>query len=220
MSRRQPALSMPTALVIAALLVFASVVVWVIAGGRRAGPSQADPPASAPSAALPAATPAPPAAAAAMPQPAFVDEQQVQALRGIVLREPANLNATVQLGNLLYDGGRYAEAIPVYRKAVELAPSDANVSTDLGTALWYSGKPDEAIAQFEHSLQVSPNHGQTLFNLGIVKLNGKQDAVGAAAAWQRLLETNPGYPDRARVESLLAQARQAVRPVSSQARQP
>lgn len=212
MADRKPALSLPTAIVVAAGLVFASVVVWVLAGRSSTSTPQASP------AAMPAAVPAAPAASAAAPQPSLVDEQQLQALRAIVAREPANLLATVQLGNLLYDAGRYGEAIPVYRKAVELAPSDANVSTDLGTALWYSGRPDEAIAQFEHSLSVSPNHGQTLFNLGIVKLNGKQDAVGAAAAWQTLLDTNPGYPDRARVESLLAQARQAVRPVGSQGR--
>ena len=37
---------------------------------------------------------------------------------------------------------------------------------------------------------------------------GKHDYAGAAAAWETLVKTNPGYPEMARVQSLISDARQ------------
>jgi len=144
-----------------------------------------------------------------------VDEQQVQALRGIVARDPRNAQAAIELGNMLYDAGRYGEAIPVYQQAFALQPTNVALSTDLGTALWYSGRADEALAQYAKSLALNPTHAQTLFNIGIVTLDGKHDAVGALAAWQRLLETNPDYPDKAKLQELMTRARQTAAPAPS-----
>ncbi|MBP1633628.1 MAG: Tetratricopeptide repeat protein [Acidobacteria bacterium] len=144
------------------------------------------------------------------PPAGLFDERSAQALRDILARDPKNLQAAVQLGNLYYDAGRYAEAVPPYQQAFALAPSNVNVSTDLGTALYYSGRPDEALAQYEKSLAIDPNHGQTLFNQGIVWHDGKQNVPRAIQSWEKLLATNPDYKDRAKVEQLLAQARERV----------
>jgi len=53
-----------------------------------------------------------------------------------------------------------------------------------------------------------PQKADTLFNLGIVKWQGKKDGPGAVAAWEKLLETSPAYPDKDAVLQLMAQARQ------------
>lgn len=160
-----------------------------------------------------------PAAAAqpvaeATPGQPIVDERQVQTYRDILARDPRNLQAAVQLGNLLYDAGRYAEAVPAYQQAFAVDPRNVNVSTDLGTALWYSGRADDAIAQYEKSLAIDPKHGQTLFNVGIVKRDGKQDHKGAIAVWERLLAANPGYADRGKVEQAISQSRAALGPLA------
>jgi cytochrome c-type biogenesis protein CcmH/NrfG len=154
--------------------------------------------------------PTPGAPAAAGPPAGAVDERQVQALRDIVARDPKNLQAAVQLGNILYDAGRYADAVPAYQKAFTLDARNVNVSTDLGTALWYSGRADEALAQFDKSLAIDPTHAQTLFNRGIVFSEGKQDLPQAIQSWERLLNGNPSYPDRAKVEQMLEQTRQKI----------
>ena len=137
----------------------------------------------------------------------LVDEGALQAYRDILARDPKNLQAAVNAGNLLYDGRRYVEAIPFYQQAFALNGSDINVSTDLGTALWYAGRPDEALAQYERSLALSPTHAQTLYNVGIVRADGKHDYPGAVAAWDKLLATSPGYENAAGVRALLADAR-------------
>jgi cytochrome c-type biogenesis protein CcmH/NrfG len=186
------------AIIAGACLVLGLAVGYVIFGGQRP--------------AAPVVTPAAqlPAPASGGPQAGVLDEQQAQALRNVLARDPRNVQANTQLGNLFFDAGRYADAIGPYQQAFVLDSGNVNLSTDLGTALWYVGKSDEAIAQFTKSLAINPTHPQTLFNLGIVKKDGKQDPAGAAQAWEKLLASNPTYVDRAKVQQLLDQVRQQV----------
>ena len=179
------------ALISGACLLLGLAVGYVIFGSQRA--------------AVPVAAPAAvaPAPAAGGPQPGLMDEQQAQALRNILARDPTNVQANTQLGHLYYDSGRFAEAVGPYQQAFAADSRNVNLSTDLGTALWYSGRPDEAIAQFAKSLAIAPTHPQTLFNLGIVKRDGKQDLAGAVQAWEKLLATNPSYPERDKVQQLI-----------------
>jgi tetratricopeptide (TPR) repeat protein len=156
-----------------------------------------------PGGAMASAAPAPATATAAQ----AATDAQIFALHDLVGREPGNVKAQIDLGNVLYDAGRYQEAIGHYQKALALNPKDASVSTDLGTALWYTGRPDEALAQFQKSLAIEPNHPQTLYNIGIVRLEGKQDRAGAIEAWERLLAANPGYPHAAQVKESIEKAR-------------
>jgi cytochrome c-type biogenesis protein CcmH/NrfG len=181
------------AVIAGSCLVLGLAVGYVVFGGQRA--------------AAPVVTPASPAPTGA-PAPGVMDEQQAQALRNVLARDPKNVQANAQLGNLFFDAGRYADAVGPYQLAFAGDPGNVNLSTDLGTALWYSGKPDEAIAQFTKSLALNPTHPQTLFNLGIVKRDGKQDPAGAVQAWEKLLAANPTYVDRDKVQQLLEQARQ------------
>jgi len=150
--------------------------------------------------------PAAAVAVAAAPAP-VIDEAQLRAYRDILTRDPKNVQAAVGAGNLLYDAQRYHEAIGFYQQAFAANPADINVSTDLGTALWYVGRADDALAQYDRSLAVNPEHAQTLFNVGIVRADGKRDYAGAVAAWERLLATNPSYADATRVRSMIAEAR-------------
>ncbi len=201
MSGERPATSQAVWLMIAiACLFFGSILGYVIATGQHSSSTDA----ASTSAAAPASS------GPVTPTPSLVDEQQVQAYRDILKRDPRNLQAAVQLANMLYDGGRYADAIPAYQQAFALDPRNVNISTDLGTSYWYAGRPDEALAQYEKSLAIDPGHGQTLFNMGIVRRDGKHDPQGAVEAWERLLKTNPDYPDKAKVEQMIASARQAA----------
>ncbi|HUR32801.1 MAG TPA: tetratricopeptide repeat protein [Vicinamibacterales bacterium] len=167
-----------------------------ITAGSRGGPVAA---AAAP-ASVPAAVPS--GAASGM-----VDEVALKTYREILSRDPKNLQAAVSAGNLLYDAKRFDEAIPFYQQALRTNASDVNVSTDLGTALWYTGRADAALAQYAVSLAIDPTHAQTLFNLGIVRSDGKNDYAGAVQAWEALLSSNPTYPNASNVRTMIAQAR-------------
>jgi tetratricopeptide (TPR) repeat protein len=141
--------------------------------------------------------PAPQAAAqpeAAAPAPTL-DEERASALKSTAAREPSNVKARVELGNLYFDAERYADAITWYGQALTLTPNDVNVSTDLGICYYYTNQPDRALEQFSHSLKLDPKHAKTLLNVGIVKAFGKQDLQGAEAAWQRVVELEPDGPE-------------------------
>jgi len=177
-----------------ALLIFGALVGYLLAiQAGRAAPASGSPASGASAATGSAAAP--------------LDESELRAYREILARDPKNAPAAVKAGNLLYDARRYQEAIGFYQQAFAIDGRDINVSTDLGTALWYAGRADDALAQYDKSLALDATHAQTLFNAGIVRSDGKHDYAGAAAAWEKLLETNPGYQDAARVRSLIADAR-------------
>ena len=148
--------------------------------------------------------------AAAAPATGVVNEQELQAYRNVLASDPKNVRANVEIANRLYDAGRYGEAIGYYQQAFTLDPKDVNVSTDYATALYYAGRVDEALAQFDKSLSIDPKHGQTLFNLGIVRRDGKHDLKGAAEAWEQLLAANPNYPDSARVRTMIEESRRGA----------
>jgi len=141
---------------------------------------------------------------------AVANEQELQAYRNILASDPKNARANMELANRLYDAGRYAEAIPYYQQAFIADPRNVNVSTDLATALFYAGRPDEALAQFDKSLAIDPKHGQTLFNVGIVRRDGKHDPKGAIAAWERLLGSVPDYADAGKVRTMIAELKTRV----------
>jgi cytochrome c-type biogenesis protein CcmH/NrfG len=48
---------------------------------------------------------------------------------------------------------------------------------------------------------------QTLFNLGMMKWKGKDDAAGAIATWQELLRSNPNLDRKLTVEQMIAEAK-------------
>lgn len=148
--------------------------------------------------------------AAAAPAPGLANEQELQGWRNILASDPKNLRANVELANRLYDAGRYGDALPYYQQAFTIDSKNVNVSTDLATALYYAGRADEALAQFERSLAIDPKHGQTLFNLGIVKRDARNDPKGAIAAWERLLTSVPDYPDAAKVRTMIAELKARV----------
>jgi cytochrome c-type biogenesis protein CcmH/NrfG len=148
--------------------------------------------------------------ATAAAAPAVVTEQELQGWRNILATDPKNLRANVELANRLYDAGRYADAIPYYQQAFTLDPKNVSVSTDFATTLYYAGRADEALVQFDRSLAIDPKHGQTLFNLGIVKRDARNDPQGAIAAWERLLMSVPDYPDAAKVRTMIAELKTRV----------
>jgi cytochrome c-type biogenesis protein CcmH/NrfG len=134
--------------------------------------------------------------------------QQAEPLLKQLKADPNNPQLLTELGNVYYDAKQYPQAIGYYKQSLAIRPGDANVRTDMGTAYFYNGDPDSAIGEFNTVLKATPDHASALFNLGIVKWRGKSDAAGAAEAWERLLKAHPDHPERAKIESLLAEVRQ------------
>ncbi len=118
-----------------------------------------------------------------------------------------NASLLESIGNVYYDAQQYPAAIDYYQRALKSEPANTGVRTDMATAYWYAGDADTAITQFQKSLSYEPNKANTLFNLGIVEWQGKMDIDKAVATWQKLLDTNPNYEGKQKVQELIAQAK-------------
>ncbi len=121
--------------------------------------------------------------------------------------DPNDPDVLASIGNTYYDAQLFPTAIDYYQRALQVRPQDVSVRTDMGTAYWYIGQADAAIEEFNKALSYDPNKPNTLFNLGMVKWQDKMDIEGAVTAWQKLLEKNPNYEGKEKVEQLIAQAR-------------
>jgi tetratricopeptide (TPR) repeat protein len=118
--------------------------------------------------------------------------------------DPKNPELLTGIGNLYYDAQQYSVAVDYYKRALQIKPSDASVRTDMATAYWYMGNADSAIAEFNKALTYAPTNPSTLFNLGLVKWQGKRDSAGAIADWKTLLATNPNYEAKDKVLQMLS----------------
>lgn len=135
-------------------------------------------------------------------------ETQAQPLLAQLKTDPNNANLLYQIGNLYYDAQQYPDAVTYYQNALRINPKETNVRTDLATAYHLMGQPDQAIKEYDEVLKVDSKHANALFNEGMVKWQDKMDMSGALADWKRLLETNPDFPQRERVQQMIAQVQQ------------
>jgi cytochrome c-type biogenesis protein CcmH/NrfG len=135
-------------------------------------------------------------------------DTQAQPLLAQLKDDPKNPELLYKIGNLYYDAQQYAEAVKYYESSLKIDPRANDVRTDMATAYHFMGQSDRAIQEYNEVLKSDPKHANALFNVGMVKWQDKMDINGAVAAWKKLLDTNPGYPQRDRVQGLIAQAEQ------------
>ena len=190
-----------------ALILMAICMMAGIAGGWALRGSHA---ATAESAKVASAPPAAPVNASSNAQPspaqlkAMADNQaapQILKLKS----DPKNSDLLTSIGNLYYDAQQYPVAVDYYGRVLQIKPSDAAVRTDMATAYWYMGNSDAAIAEFNKALKNAPTNPNTLFNLGVVKWQGKRDSAGAIADWKKLLASNPNYEAKDKVQRMLSE---------------
>jgi cytochrome c-type biogenesis protein CcmH/NrfG len=148
--------------------------------------------------------------APAMPSPDQLKaaaDSQAAPLLGQLKSDSNNFGLLVNVGNIYYDAKQYPTAVEYYQRALKQQPNDTSVRTDMATAIWYTGNADRALAEFQKVLSYDPNKANALFNMGIVKWRGKNEAAGAIALWQKLLATSPNFDERAKVEEMIQQAK-------------
>lgn len=135
-------------------------------------------------------------------------DKQAAPLLDKLKSNPHDSSLLVQVAAIYHTTHRFKEAADFYNRALESDPKNVAVRTKLASSLYRNGDIDGAITQLNRSLKEQPTDANTLFDLGMIKLQGKGDAKGALATWQRLLKTNPQLsPERrATVLKMMADA--------------
>jgi eukaryotic-like serine/threonine-protein kinase len=142
-------------------------------------------------------------------------------LRSQQRRFPADFWINYELGSLLWEKKRPAEAEGFLRAAVALRPQTSAAHTHLGNALVKKGDRDGAIDSFRQALACDPTNARAHNNLGLA-LWDKGERDQALACYQEALAIDPEYAgahfnlglarsDQGKPDEALACYRQAVR---------
>jgi cytochrome c-type biogenesis protein CcmH/NrfG len=120
--------------------------------------------------------------------------------------DPSNADLLVQVGNLYKAAHQFEAAAGFYDRALQADPKNVDIRTEMASCLYYNGDVDGALSQLQQALRYDPKDANSLFNLGMIKWQGKQDSKGALAAWQQLLKANPQLSTdrKATVQKLMA----------------
>jgi cytochrome c-type biogenesis protein CcmH/NrfG len=121
--------------------------------------------------------------------------------------DPNNSALLIQVGAIYHSTRQFRQAAVYYGKAVQIDPANVTVRTKLASSLYRSGDVDGAIAQLNQALSYDSKDANALFDLGMIKMQGKGDGKGALAAWQKLLKSNPQLSEdrKAMVLKLMAE---------------
>jgi tetratricopeptide (TPR) repeat protein len=134
-------------------------------------------------------------------------DKQAGPLLAQLKKNSRDKKALVRAAYVYKSAHQFQDAANYFRKALEVDPKDVAIRTEMASCLYYSGDVDGALGQLQESLQYEPRDANSLFNLGMIRWKGKNDAAGAIAAWQELLRANPRLDRKPIVEQVIAEAR-------------
>jgi predicted O-linked N-acetylglucosamine transferase (SPINDLY family) len=116
----------------------------------------------------------------------------IDCLRTALQIKPGIPEAHNNLGIVLAEEGRLAEAVASFQEAVRLKPNYADAHNNLGNALRQQGRLDEAADHFHQAIRLRPDYAEAHCNLGIVLL-GQDKCALAEASLRQAVRLKPGY---------------------------
>ena len=106
--------------------------------------------------------------------------------------------------------GRYAEAVPAYRRATQLEPKDAGLLADFADALGAASEghvTPEFSALLDRALAIDPHQPKALALAGTIAFE-RGDYAGAVAHWQKIADAlPPGSEFQQQVQANIDEAR-------------
>jgi protein O-GlcNAc transferase len=141
-----------------------------------------------------------------MPTPAELYEQAVRCHQGgllvqaetlyrqVIARDPGVVGAHNNLGIILLEQGKAADALVCFRQALRLNPNHANSHNNLGNAYKESGQFAEAAACFQEALRLMPTMARAHNNLALTRA-GQGMLAQAIEGFRQALRLDPNLPD-------------------------
>ena len=114
--------------------------------------------------------------------------QAEAAYREALALSPGHTEASLNLGAMLCERGRYAEALVLFDSALAVAPESALLCFDRAIALEELGRVRDALKGYERCLELAPDFSDAHFNAARLheQLGNKQGAVRHYSAYRRL----------------------------------
>jgi tetratricopeptide (TPR) repeat protein len=112
----------------------------------------------------------------------------IDAYRRAIAADPGHLEARINLGRLLHNTGRLAQAEGVYREAIVACGNDALLLFNYGVLLDDMKRKQEALEAYEEALRIDPAFADCCYNLALLceELGRRRDAIRHMAKYRRL----------------------------------
>jgi Tfp pilus assembly protein PilF len=121
-------------------------------------------------------------------------EEEIGFLRAAVAARPHAAAARINLGNLLKDQGRPAEADREYREALRIKPDFSQAHYNLGNLLKEQDRAEEAEREYREALRLKPDLAEAHNNLGAL-LEAQGRAAEAEREVREALRLKPDLPE-------------------------
>jgi tetratricopeptide (TPR) repeat protein len=116
-------------------------------------------------------------------------EAALRAYQHAIAADPALLDAHINLGRLLHEGGHFAKAEQVYRGAIKACGSDPLLLYNVGVLLEDMDRNAEAMAAYEAALRRNPDLADCHYNLALLceKLGKPKEAIRHMSRYRTLM---------------------------------
>lgn len=131
-------------------------------------------------------------AAMRKPVAAAVDPAIRERLRALGYLDADSPTGDRNLAAILFQEGRYAEAVDAYRKLVAAATDDGALRASFAGALGALGRYTEALEQLDHAIRLAPLNPEGYHNRGVIH-ERLGDAASAVREYRRALRYAPNY---------------------------
>jgi cytochrome c-type biogenesis protein CcmH/NrfG len=195
-------------------LVLGFAVGYLFRGSASASPSQPRAVKTMPQSAI--ATPMPSNEAAETRQMPTLElmktmgDTKAKPLLDQLKNDPNNAALLNQIGKIYESTHQFKTAEQYFDRSLRVASKNIAIRTEMASCLYYDGNVDGALDQLQQSLKSDPNDMNSLFNLGLIRWQGKNDAAGALAAWEKLRKQNLPSEKRLIVERSIARLKQQI----------
>lgn len=121
----------------------------------------------------------------------FEDPERAEAsYRKALALNPKNIAAMFNLGGVLVDRGRVAEALDWFRAVLELAPDNFEAHLALGIQSMNLDRHAEAVASLEEAVRLRPDYSPARYYLGMA-FQGQGKFEQSLEQYARILEADP-----------------------------
>jgi tetratricopeptide (TPR) repeat protein len=115
-------------------------------------------------------------------------QEAMRAYDRAIVEDPSRLDARINLGRLLHEGGSLDEAERAYREALTACGTHAVVLYNLAVLLEDMGRGTEAVEAYEEALRGDPDLADGHYNLALLyeKLGKPRQAIRHMARYRKL----------------------------------
>jgi len=121
-----------------------------------------------------------------------VDSEILEQLRSLGYLQTTSPSGDRNLAAVLFQNGRYPEAVEAYRKLIATDPNDGSLRASLAGALGALGRYDEALVELDGAIKLQPLNPEAYHNRAVIHQR-KGDVPAAIRDYETALRYNPQY---------------------------